>query len=61
MCLQEAECDKLRMDIKYSAETKIADSLRQFQMEKSKFNAEVNTKVLLTLQSFQSVVCEYSL
>ncbi len=42
---QEAECEKTMMDTKYDADTKIADSQRQFEMLKAGFEAEVNTKV----------------
>lgn len=51
--IREAECDKSRMDVKYGAETKIADSLREFQMEKAKFSAEVNTKVAESELAYQ--------
>ena len=34
------------MDTKYDADTKIADSSRQFEMLKAGFEAEVNTKVM---------------
>ncbi|XP_076369315.1 flotillin-2-like [Tachypleus tridentatus] len=42
--ISEAECEKLAMDAKYSANTKIENSSRLFQLQKSKFDAEVNTK-----------------
>lgn len=45
--MQEAECERLRMDAKYVADTKIADSKRQFQMQKAAFDMEVNAKVRL--------------
>jgi flotillin len=45
MFLQEAECEKSRMDVKYEADTKIADSSREFQMQKAAFDQEVNAKV----------------
>ena len=46
MCtLQEAECEKTRMDAKYSADTLVADSQRQYQMMKAAFDMEVNAKV----------------
>lgn len=43
---QEAECDKIRMDSKYRADASIADSSREFKMQKAHFDSEVNTKVL---------------
>lgn len=43
--LQEAECEKVMMDTKFDADTKIADSARMFEMSKAGFQAEVNTKV----------------
>jgi len=33
------------MDTKYSADTKIANSRRQFEMQKANFDMEVNAKV----------------
>lgn len=44
--LQEAECKKEMMDIKFLADTKMADSKRELEMQKASFNQEVNTKVL---------------
>lgn len=45
---QEAECEKLRMDAKYAADTKVADSKRQFEMQKAAFDMEVNARVGIT-------------
>jgi len=45
MSLKEAECEKMRMDAKYSADTKVADSKRQFEMQKAAFDMEVNARV----------------
>ena len=42
---KEAECEKLRMDSKYAADTKIADSARHYQMQKASFDMEVNARV----------------
>ena len=42
---QEAECEKLRMDSKFEADTKIADSARAYQMQKASFDMEVNRGV----------------
>ncbi|XP_072028912.1 flotillin-2-like isoform X2 [Amphiura filiformis] len=42
--IREAECEKTMMDTKYDADTKIADSQRQFEMLKAGYEAEVNTK-----------------
>ncbi|XP_045173298.1 flotillin-2-like [Mercenaria mercenaria] len=42
--IREAECEKLRMDAKYSADTKIADSKRMFEMQKAAFDMEVNAR-----------------
>lgn len=44
-CLQEAEAEKTRMDTKYSADARIADSNREFKMMQAQFDQEVNTKV----------------
>ncbi|KAK7087905.1 hypothetical protein V1264_021896 [Littorina saxatilis] len=42
--IREAECDKIRMDSKYRADASIADSSREFKMQKAHFDSEVNTK-----------------
>lgn len=42
---QEAECKKEMMDVKFLADTKMADSKRELEMQKASFNQEVNTKV----------------
>lgn len=52
LLLQEAECEKLRMDAKYAADTKIADSARMFQMQKAGFDIEVNASVSLPYPYF---------
>lgn len=33
------------MDVKFQADTKMADSKRELEMQKAAFNQEVNTKV----------------
>lgn len=43
--LQEAECEKSAMDIKYSTDTKIEDNSRMFQLQKANFDQEINTAV----------------
>lgn len=45
MLYQEAECRKEMMDIKFQADTKMADSKRELELQKATFNQEVNTKV----------------
>jgi flotillin len=42
--IREAECEKARLDTKYSADTKIANSKRQFEMQKANFDMEVNAR-----------------
>ncbi|XP_041749950.1 flotillin-2a isoform X6 [Coregonus clupeaformis] len=42
--IREAECKKEMMDIKFQADTKMADSKRGLEMQKAAFNQEVNTK-----------------
>lgn len=42
--IREAECEKLRMDAKYTADTKIADSKRLYEMQKAAFDMEVNAR-----------------
>lgn len=49
--LQEAECKKEMMDVKFLADTKMADSKRELEMQKAAFNQEVNTKVLMDWMS----------
>ena len=44
---KEAECEKLRLDSKYAADAKIADSQREYQMQKANFDMEVNARVCL--------------
>merc|ERR1719295_1926306 len=41
--IKEAECEKARMDARYEADTKIANSKRQYEMQKAAFDQEVNT------------------
>jgi len=43
--LQEAECKKEMLDVKFMADTKIADSKRAFELQKAAFTEEVNIKV----------------
>ncbi|XP_033627602.1 flotillin-2-like [Asterias rubens] len=42
--IREAECEKVMMDTKYDADTKIADSSRKFEMHQAGYEVEVNTK-----------------
>ncbi|XP_073472897.1 flotillin-2 isoform X1 [Aquarana catesbeiana] len=42
--IREAQCKKEMLDIKYLADTKIADSKREFELQKAAFSQEVNTK-----------------
>lgn len=42
--IREAECKKEMLDVKFVADTKIADSKREFEMQKASFTQEVNTK-----------------
>ncbi|CAH1801345.1 unnamed protein product [Owenia fusiformis] len=42
--IREAECEKARMDSKFTADTKIADSARQYQLQKAAFDMEVNAR-----------------
>jgi flotillin len=42
--IREAECEKSRMDAKFEADTKIADSARMYQMQKANFDIEVNAR-----------------
>lgn len=41
------------MDVKFLADTKMADSKRELEMQKASFNQEVNTKVLMDRMSNQ--------
>ena len=58
---QEAECEKLRMDAKYAADTKVADSKRMYEMQKAAFDMEVNARVSFyfgrSLKKKTSVFC----
>uniref|UniRef100_A0AAY4EQK3 Flotillin n=1 Tax=Denticeps clupeoides TaxID=299321 RepID=A0AAY4EQK3_9TELE len=42
--IKEAEYKKQMMDVKFLADTKMADSKRELEMQKASFNQEVNTK-----------------
>eukprot|EP00794_Sanderia_malayensis_P014270 gene14270-15757_t len=42
--IREAECQRVHMDARFQADTKIADSKREFQMRSAEFDQEVNTK-----------------
>ncbi|KAL4223884.1 Flotillin-2 [Mactra antiquata] len=42
--IREAECEKLRLDSKFAADTKVADSKRQYEMQKNAFDMEVNAR-----------------
>ncbi|CAL8306747.1 flotillin-2a isoform X1 [Gadus morhua] len=42
--IKEADCKREMMDIKFLADTKMADSKRELEMQKASFNQEVNTK-----------------
>lgn len=43
--LQEAQCKREMLDVKFMADTKIADSKRAFELQKAAFTEEVNIKV----------------
>lgn len=40
--IREAECEKSAMDVKYGSDVKIEDASRLFQLQKAKFDMEVN-------------------
>ncbi|NWV91272.1 FLOT2 protein, partial [Machaerirhynchus nigripectus] len=42
--IREAECKKEMLDVKFMADTKIADSKRAFELQKAAFTEEVNIK-----------------
>ncbi|XP_024866834.1 flotillin-2-like isoform X1 [Kryptolebias marmoratus] len=42
--IREAECKKEMMDVKFVADTKMADSKRELELQKASFNQEINTK-----------------
>lgn len=42
--IREAECEKIKMDSKYRADAIIADSAREYQMQKANFDMEVNAR-----------------
>lgn len=42
--IKEAECDREKQDKRFKADTNIADSSREYQMQKAGFDQEVNTK-----------------
>nr|XP_008122378.1 PREDICTED: flotillin-2 isoform X2 [Anolis carolinensis] len=42
--IREAECKKEMLDIKFMADTKVANSKRAFEMQKAAFSQEINVK-----------------
>ena len=56
--LQEAECEKSAMDIKYNTDTKIEDNSRMFKLQKANFDKEVNTAV--SIQDLTTSMCRQS-
>ncbi|KAM9732676.1 flotillin-2-like [Menidia menidia] len=42
--IREAECKREMMDVKFLADTKMADSKRELELQKASFNQEINTK-----------------
>lgn len=42
--IRESECNRQHEDVRFKADTNIADALRGFQMEKAAFDQEVNAK-----------------
>ncbi|EDO37688.1 predicted protein [Nematostella vectensis] len=42
--IREAECEKQKMDVVYETQTNIADSSREYQMQKAAYDQEVNTR-----------------
>lgn len=44
------------MDVKFLADTKMADSKRELEMQKASFNQEVNTKVPRRVQQATVVI-----
>ena len=43
--MQEAECEKASMDVKYNMDTKVEDNTRLYKLQKSNFDREINTAV----------------
>lgn len=44
------------MDMKFLADTKMADSKRELEMQKASFNQEVNTKVLRSVDQVKHFI-----
>ncbi|XP_069802172.1 flotillin-2 isoform X2 [Dendropsophus ebraccatus] len=42
--IREAKCKKEMLDVKYLSDTKMADSKREYELQKAAFSQEVNTK-----------------
>ena len=55
--MQEAECEKASMDVKYNMDTKVEDNTRLYKLQKSNFDREINTAVryLLFQYSFHLI------
>jgi hypothetical protein len=43
--MQEAECEKASIDVKYNMDTKVEDNTRLYKLQKSNFDREINTAV----------------
>ncbi|NXC22089.1 FLOT2 protein, partial [Corythaeola cristata] len=54
--IREAECKKEMLDVKFMADTKIADSKRAFELQKSAFTEEVNIKGAVSLPRVKQVL-----
>lgn len=50
--IQEAQCEKAAMDVKYVVDSKIANNKREFQLQTAGFDTEVNSKVIPILILF---------
>lgn len=48
------------MDVKFLADTKMANSKRELELQKAAFNQEINTKVGHSIIQF-ALLCNYSI
>jgi len=58
--MQEAECEKASMDVKYNMDTKVEDNTRLYKLQKSNFDREINTAVS-RLSFTRTINCFYFL
>lgn len=57
--IQESQCEKESMDVKFGSSTKVEDAKRSYQLEKSKFEKEVSLVAARVCFSFDCAYAEF--